>query len=80
MKKLATLLVLLFLPIMTGCKTTEIRTVYVLPPRPQRQELTMPESLKDYAQILNYYEHLVQEWEQWGDTVSLMVENQDKGN
>ena len=80
MKKLATLFLLLFLPIMTGCKTTEIRTVYVLPPRPQRQELTTPESLKDYAQILNYYEHLVQQWEQWGDTVTLMVEKDNKGN
>lgn len=37
----------------------------------------MPESVKDYAQILNYYEHLVQEWEQWGDAVSKMVETQD---
>lgn len=34
----------------------------------------MPESVKDYAQIINYYEHLVQEWEQWGDTVSALVE------
>ena len=42
--------------------------------KPQRQELSMPESVKDYAQILNYYEHLVQEWEQWGDTVSALVE------
>lgn len=40
----------------------------------------MPESVKDYAQILNYYEHLVQEWEQWSNTVSLMVENQNSGN
>ena len=64
---------------MTGCKTTEIRTVYVLPPRPQRQELTNPKTLNDYAQMLNYYEHLVQEWEHWGDTVLLMVENQNSG-
>lgn len=80
MKKLVTLCLLLLMPIITGCKTTEIKTVYVLPPRPQRKELTPPESLKDYAQILNYYEHLVQEWEQWGDTVSLMVEQGNKGN
>ena len=67
---------------MTGCKTTKKQeaSTITLPPKPQRQELTRPESLKDYAQILNYYEHLVQEWEEWGDTVSLMVENQDKGN
>lgn len=74
MKKLLILLVLLLLPIMTGCKTTEIKTVYVLPPKPQRKELQVPQELKDYAQIINYYEHLVQEWENWGNTVSSMVQ------
>lgn len=66
---------------MTGCKTTkQDASTITLPPKPQRQELTRPESLKDYALILNYYEHLVQEWEQWGDTVSQMVEQDNKGN
>lgn len=74
MKKLLILLVLLFLPIMTGCKTTEIKTVYVLPPKPQRKELQAPQTIQDYAQILNYYEHLVQEWELWSNTVSSMVQ------
>ena len=61
---------------MTGCKTTEkiIETKYVLPPKPQRKELQAPQSLKDYAEIINYYEHLVQEWENWGNTVSAMVQ------
>ena len=63
---------------MTGCKTTEQKKNEItLPPKPQRKELTTPETLKDYAQILNYYEHLVQQWEEWGDTVSLMVEQKD---
>ena len=56
MKKLAILFLLLFLPIITGCKTTEIRTVYVLPPKPQRKTLQAPQELKDYAEIINYYE------------------------
>ena len=75
MKKLATLLVLLFLPIMTGCKTTEkiIQTKYVLPPKPQRKEIQAPQDLQDYAQIINYYEHLVQEWEAWSTVVEEMV-------
>lgn len=61
--------------IMTGCRTTKTEEQKIaLPPKPQRQELKMPESVKDYAQIINYYEHLVQEWEQWGDTVSALVE------
>lgn len=78
MKKLAILFLLLFLPIMTGCKTTEIKTVYVLPPKPQRKTLQAPQELKDYAEIINYYEHLVQEWEMWGDTVTQCLTNQGK--
>ena len=75
MKKLAILLVLLFLPIMTGCKTTEkiIQTKYVLPPKPQRKEIQAPQTIQDYAQVLNYYEHLVQLWEEWGILVEEMV-------
>ena len=75
MKKLAILLVLLFLPTMTGCKTTEkiIQIKYVLPPKPQRKELQDPQTIQDYAQVLNYYEHLVQLWEEWGILVEEMV-------
>ena len=32
-----------------------------------------PETLKDLADLLNYYEHLVQEWEAWGESVQNMV-------
>ena len=72
MKKSVILWVLLFLPIMTGCKTTEkiIQTKYVLPPKPQRKEIQAPQTVQDYAKILNYYEHLVEEWEAW----SILVE------
>ena len=45
----------------------------MLPPRPQRQELEI-ESEKDIVHALNYYEHLVQEWEQWADTVEELIE------
>ena len=71
---------LLFLPIMTGCKTTEkiIQVKYVLPPKPQRKELQAPQTIQDYAQILNYYEHLVQLWEEWSDCVSKMIESNSK--
>lgn len=62
---------------MTGCVTN--RRIE-LPPEPERKEIETPRNYKEAAQVINYYEHLVQEWEEWGDTVSLMVENQDKGN
>ena len=35
----------------------------------------MPEvkTMADIATVLNYYEHLVQEWEAWGDTVENII-------
>jgi len=41
---------------------------YVLPPFPNREIIVIPDNptTKDYAKIINYYEHLVQEWEEWG--------------
>ena len=68
------LLMILFPLITLGCKTTKVEErEIILPPMPQRQELKAPESVKDLADILNYYEHLVQEWEVWGDTVETIV-------
>ena len=64
---------LLFLQTMTGCRSTKIEKVYVLPPKPQRKEIQAPQDLQDYAQIINYYEHLVEEWEAWGAVVEEMV-------
>ena len=58
---------------MTGCRSNKIEKVYVLPPKPQRKEVQAPQDLQDYAQIINYYEHLVQEWEAWGTVVEEIV-------
>jgi len=33
----------------------------------------MIETTKDFAKVINYYEHLVQKWESWGDSVILLV-------
>lgn len=60
--------------IITGCKTTKVEKEIILPPKPQRQELKAPQDLKDVADLLNYYEHLVEEWEAWGDTVTILTE------
>ena len=58
---------------MTGCRSNKIEKVYVLPPKPQRKEIQAPKDLQDYAQIINYYEHLVEEWEAWSIVVEEMV-------
>ena len=59
---------------MQGCRTTKIEKEITLPPKPQRQELKTPQDLKDVAELLNYYEHLVEEWEVWGETVTILTE------
>ena len=78
MKKYIALLVVLLPLITLGCKTTKVEENVTLPPKPQRQELKEPESLQDIANILNYYEHLVQEWETWGDSVETIVSDKTK--
>ena len=79
MKKYTVLSVILFLLITLGCKTTKVEERDItLPPKPHRQELKEPESIQDIANILNYYEHLVQEWENWGDSVETIVSDKTK--
>ena len=56
-----------------GCKTTKVENEIELPPKPQRQELKSPESLSDLADLLNYYEHLVQDWENWADRAEKLI-------
>lgn len=50
---------------------------FELPPRPERKELPPPESLKDLANALNYYEFLLEDWEAWYETVILIINGQD---
>ena len=61
---------------MAGCKSPPKNEI-VLPPFPERQEQQMPEDLKDYAQLLLYYEFLVEEWEVWGQTVTELIDSED---
>ena len=75
MKKLLKLFLLLLILIITGCRTCpKNETKIVLPPKPERDELQPPKTLKDYAMIIVYYEYLVQDWELWGKTVEALVD------
>lgn len=61
------------------CKTVEKEYVtykYILPPFPQREMIVIPENpeLQDYAEIISYYEHLVQKWEEWGKSVKKILD------
>ena len=70
---------LLSILIILGCKTPNVEGRDItLPPKPQRRELKEAESIQDIANIMNYYEHLVQEWETWGDSVETIVSDKIK--
>ena len=56
-----------------GCKTTKAENEIELPPKPERVEQKEPESLSDLADLLNYYEHLVQDWELWADRAEKLI-------
>lgn len=53
---------------------TKPKNNVTLPPEPQRQEMAEAETVEDMVNMLNYYEHLVQEWEQWGEDVKKLIE------
>lgn len=60
----------------TGCVSKPKGPQKQLPPMPQRQELAPIETTADLVETLNYYEHLVQEWESWGLTAQAIIEGE----
>ena len=51
----------------------------MLNPKPQRKEMPEIKTMTDVATVLNYYEHLVQEWELWGEDTTRIIELSNKG-
>ena len=71
------MLTLLLALTMTSCRSKPKNDKQkVLPPQPQRQELTPIETTADLVEALNYYEHLVQEWEAWGEYAQAVIEGE----
>ena len=58
---------------MASCQTTNN---IELPPKPERRYIEAPKDLKDCAKVINYYEHLVEQWEAWGATVESLTKNE----
>ena len=77
MRKMMMILIVLFVILLggitTGCRTLQIEAP-TLPPKPERRTIEIPRTAKDYAEVMAYYESLVQEWELWGDTVDKLLE------
>ena len=63
----------------TACASKPKRVEIILPPKPERQEQKEPTNLKEVADLLNYYEHLVQQWETWGDITERLVQFSNEG-
>lgn len=64
----------LFVLTTTSCASKpKAQKEIILPPMPERTEQKEPQTLQDVAELLNYYEHLVQTWEAWGERVQNMI-------
>jgi len=74
MKKFLISLILLSALTITGCVSKPKKEI-VLPPKPQREVMPPVTSLKDVGELINYYEHLVQEWEIWSEKATTAIEN-----
>ena len=60
---------------MTGCVTRpRVNPKIILEPMPERVERDSPTDLKSLLKELNYYETLIESWENWGNTVARQVE------
>ena len=60
---------------MTGCVTKpKANPKIILEPMPERVERPEPTDLKGLVESLNYYETLIELWENWGNTVVRQVE------
>ena len=79
MKTLKRLLITLLLITIIGCRSLPQESL-ALPPKPERQEQKNPETLADYADLIIYYEYLVQDWENWGDFVTNIVQKKEINN
>ena len=64
--------------IIQGCKTTKVEKEIILPPKPKREEMEAPKDLKEVAELLNYYEHKLQEWEAWAESVDAILTDVEK--
>lgn len=64
--------------IISGCKTTKEIEKIELPPKPVREEMETPTDLKGVAELLNYYEHLLELWENWGERAEAILTDAEK--
>lgn len=51
-----------------GCQTTKTNEI-VFPPEPERVEMPYPQSERDYALLVVYYDSLLRQWEEWAKAV-----------
>lgn len=72
------LFVILLMLTTSTCQTVKeyVTYRYVLPPFPKREIIVLPDepAIKDYAEIINYYDSLVEQWEEWGKNVEKILD------
>lgn len=59
--------------LITSCVTIKNNDEIILPPKPERTEIPEITNLYDMVNVINYYEHLVEEWELWAESVEQII-------
>ena len=62
-----------------GCRTIEyVYPEYEFPVQPRREFIAVPETQKEWVELINYFNSLVTEWEQWAKSVHKIIEAPQK--
>ena len=81
MKKFSTLLILLLLLIIPGCKTLPEENKITLPPMPEHVEFEPVSSVKEMGEVIIKQDAIIKSWEAWGKNVQGIISNEsDSGN
>lgn len=69
----------MFLTTILSC-ASKPKSEIILPPEPQREVLQQVENISDLADTINYYDTLVQLWEQWAIDVKNIIKVYNDSN
>ena len=76
MKKYSTLLILLLLLIIPGCKTLREENKITLPSMPEHVEFDPVSSVEEMGEVIIKQDAIIKSWEAWGKNVQGIISNE----
>ena len=76
MRKYSTLLILLLLLIIPGCKTLPEENKIILPPMPEHVVFEPVSSVKEMGEVIIKQDAIIKSWEAWGKNVQGIISNE----